>query len=109
MFRTFPRGCCGITCYLLARYLHEQAGQETNYVCGQRGRQSHAWLVAGRLAIDITGDQFDHRQPPVAVVCADRFHAFAINAIPHRADWRRLATAVRAWAEPFYQAILRAI
>ena len=43
-FWHFPRGCCGDTCYFLASFLKEY-GVETIYVCGNRGRQSHAWLV----------------------------------------------------------------
>lgn len=43
-FRDFPNGCCGETCYLLATFLLSY-GIETIYVCGTRGRQSHAWLV----------------------------------------------------------------
>lgn len=43
-FRNFSNGCCGETCYLLATFLLSY-GIETIYVCGTRGRQSHAWLV----------------------------------------------------------------
>ena len=43
-FQSFPRGCCGDTCDLLATYLLSH-GIETIYVCGTRGEQSHAWLV----------------------------------------------------------------
>ena len=43
-FCHFPRGCCGDTCYLLASFLKEY-GIETLYVWGDRGFQSHAWLV----------------------------------------------------------------
>ena len=43
-FWHFPRGCCGDTCYLLASYL-KAYGVDTIYVWGDRGRQSHAWLV----------------------------------------------------------------
>lgn len=43
-FLHFPRGCCGDTCYLLASFL-KAYGVETIYVWGDRGRQSHAWLV----------------------------------------------------------------
>ena len=44
VFRSFPRGCCGDTCYLLAEYLRTK-GIKTVYVCGDYQRQSHAWLV----------------------------------------------------------------
>lgn len=44
LFETFPRGCCGDTCYLLAEYLLEH-GICTEYVCGKKGDRSHAWLA----------------------------------------------------------------
>lgn len=44
VFRDFPLGCCGDTCYLLSEYLLSK-GIETIYVCGYKGIQSHAWLV----------------------------------------------------------------
>ena len=44
IFRSFPRGCCGDTCYLLAEFLHKY-DIDTVYVCGRYRNQSHAWLV----------------------------------------------------------------
>lgn len=44
IFYNFPRGCCGDTCILLATYL-ELYDVPTIYIWGDRGRQSHAWLV----------------------------------------------------------------
>lgn len=43
-FRSFPRGCCGDTSYLLAEYLRKK-GIDTIYVWGNDYDQSHAWLV----------------------------------------------------------------
>lgn len=43
-FKSFPRACCGDTCYLLAEYLLGY-NIETVYVCGTHRGQSHAWLV----------------------------------------------------------------
>ena len=44
VFSSFPNGCCGDTCYLLAEYLRIN-DIETIYVCGEEEDQSHAWLV----------------------------------------------------------------
>lgn len=44
VFRSFPRGCCGDTCNLLAEFLLSK-GIETIYVSGDFNGQSHAWLV----------------------------------------------------------------
>ena len=52
IFRRFPRGCCGDTCYLLAEYLKEH-GVQTIYVCGTFHDQSHAWLVVKDESIHI--------------------------------------------------------
>ncbi|MBR0426345.1 MAG: hypothetical protein IJK01_09570 [Clostridia bacterium] len=43
-FRTFPLGCCGDTCYLLAEHLR-RAGIETIWYSTERNDGSHAWLV----------------------------------------------------------------
>lgn len=43
-FAQFPRGCCGATCYVLAKYLKEK-GIGSIYVCGVEYPQTHAWLV----------------------------------------------------------------
>ena len=66
LFRNFPTGCCGDTCYLLGQYLLHK-GIRTKYVCGtyygdgSENIQSHAWLMTdNRVIIDITGDQFKY-------------------------------------------------
>lgn len=43
-FKHFPKGCCGLTCYLLSEYLLEYKAK-TIYVWGTYSGQSHAWLV----------------------------------------------------------------
>lgn len=43
-FREFPENCCGDTSYLLAEYLRTK-GIETIWCSGQRGSETHAWLV----------------------------------------------------------------
>ena len=52
IFRHFPKGCCGATCYLLAEYL-KLHGIQTIYVCGSFHNQSHAWLVIKDTHIQI--------------------------------------------------------
>ena len=44
IFKRFPHGCCGDTCYLLAEYL-KSYGIETIWYSAERGEWSHAWLV----------------------------------------------------------------
>lgn len=64
-FKTFPLGCCGDACDLLAQFLRDKENISTYYVCGTFARgelktcQSHAWLqLKSEIIIDITGDQF---------------------------------------------------
>lgn len=50
-------GCCGDTSDLLAEYL-AQHDIYTYYVCGQKGTQSHAWLVLVNT-VTVTTDNSD--------------------------------------------------
>ena len=69
IFQCFPRGCCGFTSDLLAKYLRE-FGVETQYMSGNyeygwEGR-SHAWLETyDGVVIDITRDQFKNDPEPL--------------------------------------------
>ncbi len=60
-FGEFPKGCCGDTTMLLARYLLENQAIQTKYQWGIFNKQTHAWLELERnkMIIDITADQFD--------------------------------------------------
>lgn len=53
-FKNFPRGCCGDTSNLLAKYLTEH-NILAEYVWGiNNNGQSHAWLESQGTIIDIT-------------------------------------------------------
>ena len=62
-FCQFPLGCCDDACDLLAQYLLEH-GIRTHQVLGAyrdgifENNTGHAWLIKGKIIIDITGDQF---------------------------------------------------
>ena len=73
-FRAFPMGACGDTCLLLGTYLHELGYGRVDYVFGQKGRQSHAWLEMGDIIIDITADQFEKDIDPVLITRDKRWH-----------------------------------
>lgn len=55
----FPHGSCGDATLLLGHYLTAQGHGEFRYYFGWRCGKSHAWLQAGSVIVDITGDQFD--------------------------------------------------
>lgn len=69
-FRMFPRGACSDTSLLLGTALQDHGLGRFQYVCASKSEggsfESHAWLRAGSLIVDITADQFDG-MPPVFV------------------------------------------
>lgn len=71
-FEGFPRGACGATSDILARYPREFARVDALYASGTRGLASHAWVVADGWIVDITADQFG--RPPVIVTQDDAWH-----------------------------------
>lgn len=92
-FVNFPRGCCGVTSDLLARFLIENGvNEEITCMYGTFYDYSlelptHSWLrIGSNLIVDITGDQFEHYPEPIrfneAVYVGpdDGFHnSFEIN------------------------------
>lgn len=71
-FINFPRGCCGLTSELLARFLIDNGvdGMITcmygTYYDDSLGRPSHSWLrINNNLVVDITGDQFEFYPRPI--------------------------------------------
>lgn len=70
-FRDFPKGCCGITAELLARFLMDNGIKGKLTYIGGTYRDyslelpSHAWLeIENSIVVDITGDQFKYYQAP---------------------------------------------
>lgn len=63
LFKNFPNGCCGSSCYLIATYLEEKGLGTFDYICGQKENalETHAWLLSKgeQYIIDLTADQFD--------------------------------------------------
>ncbi|MGY3610463.1 MULTISPECIES: hypothetical protein [unclassified Bradyrhizobium] len=70
-FHQFPLGACGDTCLLLGTALIERELGEFQYICGHNlhggNFESHAWLAAHAVIVDITADQFNEGMPPVFV------------------------------------------
>ena len=72
---SFPRGKCGLTCRVLGPWLISMfPDYRFEYVCGFRGEQSHAWIEARGLIIDITADQFDDISDKVIVGYDHKIH-----------------------------------
>lgn len=64
-FSRFPKGCCDLTCDLLAYYLLDY-GIESIQINGKyfdgnpKNTRNHVWLLTSdNILIDITGDQFE--------------------------------------------------
>jgi len=90
-FKKFPRGACGVTCLLLAKWLEENGEGDFYYVSGRRGKgkgvHSHAWLERNGTIVDITADQFQGGTPPVYVGPPSAFHkTFRVDQT-HEADF----------------------
>lgn len=73
-FESFPRGCCGDTSHLFAKYLASK-GIESYYVWGLKGNQSHAWLEVDDIIIDLTADQFVEVSEEVIVTTNRKWHS----------------------------------
>lgn len=73
-FHKFPMGSCGDASLLLGKYLDEMGLGKFDYVCGEPGRQSHAWLEKDGIIVDITADQFDGVTEEVIVADNSDFH-----------------------------------
>jgi hypothetical protein len=73
-FHEFPMGSCGDASLLLGKYLDEMGLGQFDYVCGELGRQSHAWLEKDGIIVDITADQFDGVVEEIIVTDNNDFH-----------------------------------
>lgn len=78
-YRRFPTGTCGITSYMLCEYLAENGHKDFNYVCGQKGEQTHAWLEKDGTIIDITSDQFPDGTPVYVGDINEFYQRFTVN------------------------------
>jgi len=78
-FRDFPRGSCGDTCLILAKYLKDSDMGVFNYVLGKiykdnQNYYTHAWLLQSQIIVDITADQFDSVEQKVIVSTNSNWH-----------------------------------
>ena len=86
-FQSFPRGSCGDTCDLLAKWLEENGQTGFYYVCGWRQGGSHAWLERDGIILDITADQFVDMKQSVIVTDDPTWHETFGNLQRHYADF----------------------
>ena len=78
-FRSFPKGSCGDTCLILAKYLDDSALGVFNYILGRiykdnQNYYTHAWLKQSQVIVDITADQFNNVQQKVIVTTNSNWH-----------------------------------
>ena len=73
---SFPKGVCGEICFLLGHYLRMNGFPNAEYVNGTRpsDRESHAWIEASGIIVDITGNQFDEIDDEVIVTLDTSWH-----------------------------------
>jgi hypothetical protein len=72
--QAFPSGACADASLLLAKYLQEKGEGKAEYVSGNDGNQTHAWLELDSIIIDITADQFNRSIDPVIVSTNSTWH-----------------------------------
>jgi hypothetical protein len=72
--QAFPSGACADASLLLAKYLQEKGEGKAEYVSGNDGNQTHAWLELDGIIIDITADQFNRSIDPVIVSTNSTWH-----------------------------------
>jgi hypothetical protein len=101
VMENFPRGACGDAALLLSKYLQENGCGSFEYVLGERGDSSHAWLEQAGVAVDITPDQFADGPSGVYVGPIGLWHAAFAGKAQHVADFEiydeRTKTMLR-WA-----------
>jgi len=73
-FHGFPKGSCGDASLLLGKYIDEMGLGQFDYVCGELGWQSHAWLEKNGIIVDITADQFADVDEEIIVTDSNDFH-----------------------------------
>ena len=105
-FKDFPRGCCGDASNLLAKYLKEN-GFKTEYVCGMRGKQSHAWLEYMDLIIDITADQFPEIKDKVIVTKDRTWYSQFDSQSRHEGDFDGLESYNKRRLTSIYNNIIK--
>lgn len=73
----FPTGTCGWVSVALGSVLATEFPEEMFfYVCGNCGKQSHAWIQYYDYVIDITADQFEEISEEILIVrrCDSHLH-----------------------------------
>jgi hypothetical protein len=87
-FSNFPRGACGDATPLLGAFLIAQGFEPFDYMLGERGSSSHAWLQRGNLVVDVTADQFADCDISVIVSGDSAWHRQFDGKRQHVADYR---------------------
>jgi len=106
----FPDGCCGDAALLLGMYLANEGFGEPEYVAGNRGEWSHAWVELGGLVVDVTADQFDDEDQAVVVRAApSAWHSGFEEHTRHAASILAYDDATRVRLERAYRLIRTAI
>jgi hypothetical protein len=65
----FPVDCCLATSWMLGHHLRRLGiGEEIRYAWGERGEDTHGWLVVDGMIVDLTADQFEDEDRAVIVL-----------------------------------------
>ena len=107
--RDFPFGACGDATLLLAKYLDQQGFGLFDYMLGNRGEHSHAWLQRGELIVDITADQFPDVVETIIVTTNSPWHLTFQGEPENVADYEIYDQRTRAVLGMAYTTILATV
>ena len=105
-FSNFPRGACGDVTPLLGAFLIGHGFEPFDYMLGERGPSSHAWLQRGDLVVDVTADQFDDCNCSVIVSHGSVWHRQFDGKRQHIADYHIFDERTKAILGSAYSVII---
>jgi len=105
----FPRGSCGDAALLLSKFLQESDCGWFEYVLGERGDSSHAWLEQAGVIVDITADQFSDGPSGVYVGPMGSWHAAFSGEVQHIADFEIYDERTRNTLHWSYENVIKTI
>lgn len=102
-----PHGACGDATLLLGHFLKLQVLGTFDYVLGEKGDHTHAWIQHGDIIIDITADQFTEIDQAVIVAANSVWHEQFTSSVLHEADFMIYDNYTRATLGAAYHSVMQ--
>lgn len=78
-----------------------------DYVLGEKGDRTHAWIQHGDIIIDITADQFTEIDQAVIVAANSVWHEQFTSSVLHEADFMIYDNYTRATLGAAYHSVMQ--